>query len=109
MAVVELCDRMVSQLAPLLTAGRTKITIQHRNVGERHGQSAGRASHQDPAKSSRLVPSPSPGTSPPLAHLLLTLQPSPHSLHARASWCRGTSHAVDCKRIVRNLWVQETT
>ncbi|XP_075295299.1 adhesion G protein-coupled receptor D2 isoform X1 [Opisthocomus hoazin] len=33
MAVVELCDRMVSQLAPLLTAGRTKITIQHRNVG----------------------------------------------------------------------------
>lgn len=34
MAVVELCDRMVSLLAPLLTAGRTKITIQHRNVGE---------------------------------------------------------------------------
>nr|XP_021135888.1 adhesion G-protein coupled receptor D2 [Columba livia] len=33
MAVVELCDRMVSHLAPLLTAGRTKITIQHRNVG----------------------------------------------------------------------------
>uniref|UniRef100_A0A8B9ID54 Adhesion G protein-coupled receptor D2 n=1 Tax=Anser brachyrhynchus TaxID=132585 RepID=A0A8B9ID54_9AVES len=33
MAVVELCDRMVSLLAPLLTAGRTKITIQHRNVG----------------------------------------------------------------------------
>ncbi|NXL30443.1 AGRD2 protein, partial [Glaucidium brasilianum] len=35
MAVVELCDRMVSHLAPLLTAGRTKITIQHRNVGLR--------------------------------------------------------------------------
>ncbi|NWX45176.1 AGRD2 protein, partial [Steatornis caripensis] len=35
MAVVELCDRMVSQLAPLLTPGRTKITIQHRNVGLR--------------------------------------------------------------------------
>lgn len=34
MAVVELCDRMVSLLAPLLTAGRTKITIQHRNVGK---------------------------------------------------------------------------
>ncbi|NXQ86140.1 AGRD2 protein, partial [Nyctibius grandis] len=33
MAVVELCDRMVSHLAPLLTAGRTKITIQHGNVG----------------------------------------------------------------------------
>ncbi|XP_071622341.1 adhesion G protein-coupled receptor D2 isoform X2 [Heliangelus exortis] len=33
MAVVELCDRMVSHLAPLLTAGRTKITIQHENVG----------------------------------------------------------------------------
>ncbi|KFO99110.1 putative G-protein coupled receptor 144, partial [Calypte anna] len=35
MAVVELCDRMVSHLAPLLTAGRTKITIQHENVGLR--------------------------------------------------------------------------
>ncbi|NXI73067.1 AGRD2 protein, partial [Anseranas semipalmata] len=35
MAVVELCDRMVSLLAPLLTAGRTKITIQHGNVGLR--------------------------------------------------------------------------
>ncbi|KFP11119.1 putative G-protein coupled receptor 144, partial [Egretta garzetta] len=35
MAVVELCDRMVSHLAPMLTAGRTKITIQHRNVGLR--------------------------------------------------------------------------
>ncbi|NXT00611.1 AGRD2 protein, partial [Jacana jacana] len=33
MAVVELCDRMASHLAPLLTAGRTKITVQHRNVG----------------------------------------------------------------------------
>ncbi|NXL56512.1 AGRD2 protein, partial [Chordeiles acutipennis] len=35
MAVVELCDRMVSHLAPLLTPGRTKITIQHGNVGLR--------------------------------------------------------------------------
>ncbi|KFV11758.1 putative G-protein coupled receptor 144, partial [Pterocles gutturalis] len=35
MAVVELCDRMVSHLAPLLTAGRTRITIQHQNVGLR--------------------------------------------------------------------------
>ncbi|NXC72624.1 AGRD2 protein, partial [Anhinga anhinga] len=35
MAVVELCTRMVSHLAPLLTTGRTKITIQHRNVGLR--------------------------------------------------------------------------
>ncbi|NXE22095.1 AGRD2 protein, partial [Ardeotis kori] len=35
MAVVELCDRMVSHLAPLLTAGRTAITLQHRNVGLR--------------------------------------------------------------------------
>ncbi|NWY62612.1 AGRD2 protein, partial [Chionis minor] len=35
MAVVELCDRMVSHLAPLLMAGRTKITIQHGNVGLR--------------------------------------------------------------------------
>ncbi|NXV49520.1 AGRD2 protein, partial [Uria aalge] len=35
MAVVELCDRMVSHLAPLLTAERTKITIQHGNVGLR--------------------------------------------------------------------------
>ncbi|KFQ26084.1 putative G-protein coupled receptor 144, partial [Merops nubicus] len=33
MAVVELCDRMMSHLAPLLTTGRTKITIQHGNVG----------------------------------------------------------------------------
>ncbi|NXG64708.1 AGRD2 protein, partial [Hemiprocne comata] len=33
MAVVGLCDRMVSLLAPLLTAGKTKITIQHGNVG----------------------------------------------------------------------------
>ncbi|NXT76013.1 AGRD2 protein, partial [Zapornia atra] len=33
MTVVELCDRMVSHLAPLLTAGRTKITIQHGNIG----------------------------------------------------------------------------
>ncbi|OXB76398.1 UNVERIFIED_CONTAM: hypothetical protein H355_006809 [Colinus virginianus] len=33
MAVVELCDRVVSLLAPLLTSGRTKITIQHQNVG----------------------------------------------------------------------------
>ncbi|KFV73431.1 putative G-protein coupled receptor 144, partial [Dryobates pubescens] len=33
MAVVELCDRMLSHLAPLLTSGRTKITIQHGNVG----------------------------------------------------------------------------
>ncbi|NWV79392.1 AGRD2 protein, partial [Dasyornis broadbenti] len=35
MAVVELCDRMVSLLVPLLTAERTKITIQHGNVGLR--------------------------------------------------------------------------
>ncbi|NXJ87831.1 AGRD2 protein, partial [Corythaixoides concolor] len=35
MAIVELCDRMVSHLAPLLTAGRTRITIQHGNVGLR--------------------------------------------------------------------------
>ncbi|NXC42487.1 AGRD2 protein, partial [Penelope pileata] len=35
MAVVELCDRMVSLLAPLLTSGRTKVTIQHGNVGLR--------------------------------------------------------------------------
>ncbi|KAF1537068.1 Adhesion G-protein coupled receptor D2, partial [Eudyptula albosignata] len=35
MAVVELCNRMVSHLAPLLAAGRTKVTIQHRNVGLR--------------------------------------------------------------------------
>ncbi|NXP53922.1 AGRD2 protein, partial [Heliornis fulica] len=33
MTVVELCDRMVSHLAPLLTSERTKITIQHGNVG----------------------------------------------------------------------------
>lgn len=58
MAVVELCDRMVSHLAPLLTAGRTKITIQHRNVGEWHWQSSGRALHRDPAQSAQLVPSP---------------------------------------------------
>ncbi|NXU34502.1 AGRD2 protein, partial [Drymodes brunneopygia] len=35
MAVVELCDRMLSLLVPLLTAERTKITIQHGNVGLR--------------------------------------------------------------------------
>ncbi|NWS20010.1 AGRD2 protein, partial [Pachyramphus minor] len=35
MAVVELCDRMVSLLVPLLTAERTKITVQHRNIGLR--------------------------------------------------------------------------
>ncbi|NXX30651.1 AGRD2 protein, partial [Nicator chloris] len=33
MAVVELCDRMVSLLVPLLTPERTKITIQRRNIG----------------------------------------------------------------------------
>lgn len=49
MTVVELCDRMVSHLAPLLTAGRTKITVQHRSVGEWHWQSLGRVSHQDTA------------------------------------------------------------
>lgn len=49
MAVVELCDRMVSHLAPMLTAGRTKITIQHRNVGEWHWQGLGKASHCNPA------------------------------------------------------------
>ncbi|NXJ02730.1 AGRD2 protein, partial [Psophia crepitans] len=35
MTVVELCNRMVSHLALLLSTGRTKITIQHRNVGLR--------------------------------------------------------------------------
>ncbi|NXG23565.1 AGRD2 protein, partial [Grallaria varia] len=35
MAVVELCDRMVSLLVPLLTAERTKITIQRGNIGLR--------------------------------------------------------------------------
>ncbi|NWR33623.1 AGRD2 protein, partial [Tachuris rubrigastra] len=35
MAVVELCDRMVSLLVPLLTAERTRITIQHGNIGLR--------------------------------------------------------------------------
>ncbi|NXT72076.1 AGRD2 protein, partial [Chaetops frenatus] len=33
MAVVELCNRMVSLLVPLLTPERTKIMIQHGNVG----------------------------------------------------------------------------
>ncbi|NXI52096.1 AGRD2 protein, partial [Chloroceryle aenea] len=33
MALVELCDRMMSHLALLLTTERTKITIQHGNVG----------------------------------------------------------------------------
>ncbi|NXD24497.1 AGRD2 protein, partial [Spelaeornis formosus] len=33
MAVVELCDRMASLLVPLLSPERTKITIQHRNIG----------------------------------------------------------------------------
>ncbi|NXB82577.1 AGRD2 protein, partial [Donacobius atricapilla] len=33
MAVVELCDRMVSLLLPLLSQERTKITIQHGNIG----------------------------------------------------------------------------
>ncbi|NWZ36147.1 AGRD2 protein, partial [Brachypodius atriceps] len=33
MAVVELCDRMVSLLVPLLTPERTKITILHGNIG----------------------------------------------------------------------------
>ncbi|NWI45351.1 AGRD2 protein, partial [Picathartes gymnocephalus] len=33
MAVVELCDRMVSLLVPLLTPERTTIVIQYRNVG----------------------------------------------------------------------------
>ncbi|XP_064027121.1 adhesion G-protein coupled receptor D2 [Pogoniulus pusillus] len=33
MAVVELCDRMMSHLAPLLTSERKKITIQRRNIG----------------------------------------------------------------------------
>ncbi|NXC84050.1 AGRD2 protein, partial [Cercotrichas coryphoeus] len=33
MAVVELCDRMVSLLVPLLTPDRTKIMIQHGNIG----------------------------------------------------------------------------
>ncbi|KAI1232225.1 hypothetical protein IHE44_0007293, partial [Lamprotornis superbus] len=33
MAVVELCDKMVSLLVPLLTPERTKIMIQHGNIG----------------------------------------------------------------------------
>ncbi|NWY68684.1 AGRD2 protein, partial [Erithacus rubecula] len=33
MTVVELCDRMVSLLVPLLTPERTKIMIQHGNIG----------------------------------------------------------------------------
>ncbi|NXQ63136.1 AGRD2 protein, partial [Anthoscopus minutus] len=33
MAVVELCDRMMSLLVPLLTPERTKITVQHENIG----------------------------------------------------------------------------
>ncbi|KAF4797730.1 adhesion G protein-coupled receptor D2 [Turdus rufiventris] len=33
MAVVELCDRMVSLLVPLLTPERTKIMMQHGNIG----------------------------------------------------------------------------
>ncbi|NWU08112.1 AGRD2 protein, partial [Cephalopterus ornatus] len=35
MAVVELCDRVLSLLVPLLTAERTRITIQYRNAGLR--------------------------------------------------------------------------
>ncbi|NXK40826.1 AGRD2 protein, partial [Piprites chloris] len=35
MAVVQLCDRMVLLLVSLLTAERTRITIQHRNIGLR--------------------------------------------------------------------------
>ncbi|NXP24118.1 AGRD2 protein, partial [Scytalopus superciliaris] len=35
MAVVELCDRMVSLLVPLLTTETKKITIQHGNIGLR--------------------------------------------------------------------------
>lgn len=47
-----------------------------------------------------------PGSSPPLAHLLPTPQPAPHFLCAVSQY-EGTSHAVDCKRIVRNLWAWE--
>lgn len=101
MAVVELCDRMVSLLVPLLTTERTKITIQHGNIGEWHW----RASHQDPDQPPHLVPTQihswllsSPGS--PLASPAAC---SPFPL-CRVSQCEGTSHAVDCKRTVRNPW-----
>lgn len=107
MAVVELCDRMVSHLAPLLTAGRTKITIRHRNVGEWHWQSSGRAPHRDPV--SPAGSQSSPGTSAPLALLSLTLRLSPHFLRTKCRSVGNISHTVTCKRIVRDLWAQETT
>lgn len=61
MAVVELCDRMVSLLVPLLTPERTKIMIQHGNIGEWHC----RLSHQSPC----LIPSPNPLLAPLLLWL----------------------------------------
>lgn len=65
MAVVELCDRMVSLLVLLLTPERRKITILHGNIGEWHW----RVSHPDPDQSPCLVPSPNPLLAPLLLWL----------------------------------------
>ncbi|XP_010077476.1 PREDICTED: probable G-protein coupled receptor 144, partial [Pterocles gutturalis] len=59
MAVVELCDRMVSHLAPLLTAGRTRITIQHQNVGMEVRRLE--LSRQEPSSQVYVVQSPEKG------------------------------------------------
>lgn len=103
MAVVELCDRMVSLLIPLLTTERTKITIQHGNIGEWHW----RASHQDPDQSPCLVPSPTPLLAPLLLWLTLASPAACSHFLCAVSQCEGTSQAVDCKSIVRNPWAWE--
>ncbi|XP_053817914.1 adhesion G-protein coupled receptor D2 [Vidua chalybeata] len=59
MAVVELCDRMVSLLVPLLTTERTKITIQHGNIGMEVRELE--LSEQELSGSAYVIPTPEKG------------------------------------------------
>lgn len=79
MAVVELCDRMVSLLVPLLTPERTKIMIQHGNIGEWHWKLSPRPRPATLSDSQSQSPA---GSSPPVGHLLPALQPAPNFLCA---------------------------
>ncbi|XP_068067250.1 adhesion G-protein coupled receptor D2 [Anomalospiza imberbis] len=59
MAVVELCDRMASLLVPLLTTERTKITIQHGNIGMEVRELE--LSEQELSGSAYVIPTPEKG------------------------------------------------
>ncbi|XP_008934571.1 PREDICTED: probable G-protein coupled receptor 144, partial [Merops nubicus] len=88
MAVVELCDRMMSHLAPLLTTGRTKITIQHGNVGLEVRKLD--LSGQEPSSGAYLVQSPEKGR-----HDLIEV-PAEEIQRLKA---RGL-----CRVVVKNMW-----